>query len=65
MDATFDHILPLAQSRMPASFGMDISNIEELFSNIEDIIIIHISTANIVDTVIKDCMDLNIAEQLC
>ncbi|XP_065916887.1 phosphatidylserine lipase ABHD16A-like isoform X2 [Dysidea avara] len=41
MDATFDHVLPLAQSRMPASM------------------------ANVVDTVVRDCMDLNIAEQLC
>ena len=56
MDATFDHILPLAQSRMPASFGMEICVIMQYM--------IFISTANLVDMVIKDCMDLNIAEQL-
>ena len=59
IDATFDHILPLAQSRIPASFGMEISCCQ---------IYIQVtlgSTGNIAETVITDCMELNIAEQLC
>lgn len=59
IDATFDHILPLAQSRIPASFGMEISRCQ---------IYIQVtlgSTGNIAETVITDCMELNIAEQLC
>lgn len=61
MDATFDHILPLAQSRMPASFGMTILCIQPG----NDIYYVLISQANFIETVIKDCMDLNVAEQLC
>lgn len=56
MDATFDHILPLAQSRMPASFGTVVLYDNEGYTYI---------TGNLVDMVIKDCLDLNIAEQLC
>ena len=58
MDATFDHVLPLAQSRMPASMGKNTIQASSF-------VLSFISLANVVDTVVRDCMDLNIAEQLC
>lgn len=56
MDATFDHILPLAQSKMP-SFGA-----KHFLVTANGF---YIFAGNIVEMVIKNCMNLNVAEQLC
>ena len=59
MDATFDHVLPLAQSRMPASLGKWRTLTSQFIIGFTFLL------ANVVDTVVRDCLDLNIAEQLC